>query len=78
MDSTSEHITHEPGSDEAWICICNNTPDSDGFFPCNKEGDEIEPVTGWDGLYVCARCGRIIEQKSLEIVGRTFKPELLA
>ena len=77
MDNTREHITHESGSDEAWICICKNTSDADGFFPCNKEGNEIEPVIGWDGLYVCARCGRIIEQKTLEVVGRNPNPKLL-
>jgi len=78
MDNTREHITHESGSDEAWICICKNTTDADGFFPCDDKGDEIEPVTGWDSLYVCARCGRIIEQSTLAVGGRNPNPRLLA
>ena len=67
-----EFLTHEPGNEEAWECVCGNKPDSDGFFPCNSNGDEVEPVAGqWeDDLYVCARCGRIIRQGTLEVVGQ--------
>jgi hypothetical protein len=71
MKTTSEQIIHESGSDDAWICICGNTPVSEGFYPCDKEGREVEPDAGWDDLYVCAKCGRIIKQNSLEVVGRT-------
>ena len=66
-----EFLTHEPGNEEAWECVCGNTPVSDGFFPCDSNGDEVEPVEGqWDDLYVCARCGRIIQQGTLEVVDR--------
>jgi hypothetical protein len=32
---------------------------------------EIEPTEedGWDDLYVCAGCGRIINQTTLEVLG---------
>ena len=72
-------ITHEAGNDEAWTCICGNTPDSDGFYPCDKEGNEMEPSKGsdWDNLYVCASCGRIINQDTLEVIGRNPQPKLL-
>jgi hypothetical protein len=59
---SSEFITHEKGNEEAWICICGNQPDQHGFYPCDQAGDEVEPVQGWEGLYVCAKCGRIIQQ----------------
>lgn len=67
-----EFITQEAGSDDAWICICGNRPDSDGFQPCDTNGNEMEPLMGsdWDGLYVCGRCGRIIQQETLEVIGR--------
>jgi hypothetical protein len=52
-------ITHEADNDEAWVCICGNRPTYDGFYPCDEKGNEVEPVTGWNDLYVCARCGRI-------------------
>jgi hypothetical protein len=65
-----EFITHEKGNGDAWICVCGNAPSSDGFFPCDKEGNEMEPVKGWGGLHVCGRCGRIIKQGSLEIIGQ--------
>ena len=75
-----EIITHEAGNDEAWICICNNTPVSDGFYPCDEDGNEIVPArgSGWENLYVCASCGRIINQETLEVVGRNPNPKLLA
>ena len=41
-----EFITHEAGNDEAWICICGNTPVSDGFQPCDEKGIEMEPAAG--------------------------------
>ncbi len=61
-------ITHESGNEEGWVCVCNNTPSTGGFFPCDLKGNEIEPVKGWNRLYVCDRCGRIIEQDTLKIV----------
>ena len=73
MDSTSEHISHEQGNVEAWICICGNTPSSDGFYPCNEEGCEMEPEAGWRDLYVCGKCGRIINQNSLAVTGKRRK-----
>ena len=65
-------ISHEAGNDEAWICICRNRPDADGFYPCNFEGGEVEPTEAeWkSGLYVCAACGRIINPDTLEVVGQ--------
>ena len=67
-----EHITHEAGNEEAWICLCGNRPDSDGFYTCDEKGNEVEPVEGeWDEpLYVCNGCGRIVHQETLEVVGR--------
>jgi hypothetical protein len=44
-------------------CGCGNYPRLDGFFPCNEDGNEIEPTigSGWAGLYVCGRCGNITD-----------------
>ena len=70
MNNTNERITHEAGNDEAWICICKNTTNAQWFYPCDKEGNQMEPVAGWPDLYVCDRCGRIIDQNTLEVVGR--------
>jgi len=65
-----EKITHAPGNEEALVCVCGNTPTSDGFYPCDQNGNEIEPVKGWQDLYVCDRCGRIVNQLTSEVVGR--------
>ena len=77
--TTSEFITHEAGSAEAWICLCGNDPVSDGFYPCDANGNEMEPLIGsdWDNLYVCARCGRVINQDTLEVVGQNPQPKFL-
>jgi len=76
---TKTFITHEDGSDENWVCICKNRPDSDGFFPCDENGNEIEPIigSGWEALYVCGKCGRIINQFTLEVVGQNPNPKRL-
>ncbi len=69
--NAKETIRHEPQDHDAWICVCGNVPSGDGFFPCDKNGDEMEPLQGsdWNGLYVCNQCGRIIKQDTLEVVG---------
>ena len=72
-----EFITHEAGNDEAWVCICGNLPADGGFYPCDESGNEVEPVEGWEGLYVCADCGRIIRYESLEVIGRNPEPKFL-
>lgn len=42
-----------------WECLCGNTSHSDGFFPCDETGIEVEPTldSDWDGLFRCIRCG---------------------
>ena len=74
-----QFISHEANNAEAWICICGNTPDSDGFFPCDTNGNEMLPTldSGWSGIYICVRCGRIINQDTLEIVGFNPHPKRL-
>lgn len=72
-----EKIVHETGNKEAWICVCGNTPLGDGFFPCDEQGNEVEPAKGWNNLYVCVRCGRIVNQDSLEVVGQNPSAKLL-
>ena len=69
-----EFLTHEPRNEEARQCVCGNMPVTEGFFPCNNNGDEVEPVEEqWEDLYVCASCGRIIRQGTLEVIGRNPK-----
>jgi hypothetical protein len=74
---TQEKITLEDGKSDCWICVCHNTAEADGFYPCNAEGNQIEPIAGvWSDLYVCAKCGRIIDQKTLEVIGTNPTPVL--
>lgn len=68
-----EMITHGEGDDDWLYCICGNDPSGAGFYPCLANGFEVEPTIGglWDGkLYVCNQCNRIVNQDTLEVVGR--------
>ncbi len=57
-----------------WVCLCGNTPMEDGFYPCDSEGEIVEPTPeAWTSdWYVCDRCGRIIDMNTDEIVGVRF------
>lgn len=46
-----------------FTCDCGNTVTNSGFYPCNENGEEIEPTkeSNWTNLYVCGACGRIFE-----------------
>lgn len=63
-----DHIKAE-SSPEDWICLCGNRPHHGGFYPCDEKGNEVEPDSRWSGrLYVCADCGRIIDQTTREVM----------
>jgi len=73
-----EKIMHTIGNEEAWTCLCGNTSSKKGFYPCNNRGEVIEPEAGiWSGLYLCDNCGRMINKKTLEIVGNAQTPATL-
>jgi len=65
-----ERLTKPDGYD--LLCLCGNEPALEGFYASNWIGDQLEPVIGgaWKGrLYCCGRCGRIIDQDTLRVVG---------
>ena len=45
--------------EENFKCECENTSFDSGFFPCDNNGKIIEPTNDWEGLYICADCGKI-------------------
>lgn len=49
------------GGCDAWICRCGNTGPDDGFSPCDRNGNEVEPtVEDWPiPLVVCNKCETI-------------------
>jgi hypothetical protein len=67
-----ERIRHEDGSEDAWVCICGNTPSGDGFYPIDQNDHEVEPTAkDWTtNQYFCGRCGRVINQATLEVERR--------
>lgn len=48
-------------TDEGHKCTCGNYDALDGFSPCLFNGEIVEPndESGWDGLYICNRCGQM-------------------
>ncbi len=72
MTVKKQFIIHDPQDRDAWICVCGNRPIDQGFYPCDANGNELDPVkgSGWSGLHVCDGCGRVIDQKTLKVVGR--------
>ncbi len=74
-----EHISHLPEDDGAWVCLCQNEPADEGFYPVNRQNVIVDPVAElWDCTnYVCSRCGRIINMNTLEVVARVHPNTLV-
>jgi hypothetical protein len=62
-----------PGLEQEWRCVCGNDSHSEGFWPCMPDGRYVQPVKDgeWDGIHnKCVRCGRIVDQRTGDVVGR--------
>lgn len=67
-----EYITIEDNNWACWKCVCGNTHNDEGFFPCDKNGNRLESFgTFWDEHSICERCGRIIDHKVLKVISRS-------
>jgi hypothetical protein len=66
-----EYIKTDPVGSGEWLCLCGNTALDDGFYPCNEQGEEVEPTReAWTtNCYVCTGCGRIIRQSDRLVMG---------
>ena len=53
-----------------FVCLCGNSPASDGFDACSPDGEVVEPtVKGWDGIhYLCLRCEAVYNQDTMDEV----------
>lgn len=38
LTAGADRISHEEGDETAWVCLCGNTPHTDGFSPCDMKG----------------------------------------
>jgi hypothetical protein len=63
---------------DALECLCGNRPEGYGFYPCNSEGEIVEPTPEelTSNRYVCDECGRIIDYDTLRVVGCRFDTTL--
>jgi len=71
---SGEQITHEEHDEYAWVCICQNTPDTGGFYSCDEDGDLIEPGDEWEHLYRCDHCGRVLDDRDRRVIGINLNP----
>ncbi len=72
-----EYILCEENNPDAWLCVCGNMANDEGFYSCNTEGNIVEPVDNWDGLNVCMNCGRFFHQDTMLVLGRNYDPKPL-
>jgi hypothetical protein len=60
-------IGRHPEDNDFWLCICGNHFWRSGFYHSLADGRE---VFGMESTHLCCRdCGRIIDPKTLEVVG---------
>ena len=57
-----EQYEEEQEARNNYTCTCGNTADDLGFYPCDENGEEIEPDedSDWANLYVCGKCKNVI------------------
>ena len=36
-------ISHAPDEEDGWVCLCGNMAYHQGFYPCNAQGEMVEP-----------------------------------
>ncbi len=66
-----EFVSRIGGNEGSLLCLCGNTDTKYGFYPCDNKGNLIEPDKGvWKNLYICDHCGRIINHKTLRVIGQ--------
>jgi hypothetical protein len=75
-----EHVKQDPDDIAGWECVCGNTTDRAGFAACNSAGNKMEPTidSDWNDVYVYNECGRVIDQNTLEVIGRKSNPVLVS
>jgi hypothetical protein len=63
-------------NEDAWLCLCENYAEDDGFYTCDEDGNWIEGFTDgeWDNLYRCQTCGRVIDQRVGKVIGINLNP----
>ena len=82
QDKTTEQKiknTSDNPKDPWLVCVCQNTAESDGFVTCSSSGAYCPPLPRkWDGIHLCcSRCGRIVNQNTLAIIGQRDPADLL-
>lgn len=71
-----EYIFYGGDDTDAWICVCGNHAEREGFSSCDLDGNDKDPLmaSALEDLYRCNSCGRLIDQHSRKIVGINLNP----
>jgi len=71
-----EYIFHSGEDINAWICVCGNHAEREGFSSCDLDGNDMEVglELSCKDFYRCNSCGRLIDQRSRKTVGINLNP----
>src|SRR5215210_4108335 len=66
-----------------WKCSCSNTPEQEGFYPCDEHGEvydevldfSLEEFRKWTQkqkrhFFRCNHCGIIIDRDNFTVIGK--------
>jgi hypothetical protein len=62
-----------PIDTDSITCACGYSNVAAKFDKCDTNGKLVKRSQKWNGLFLCKKCGRIIDSKYLKIDGITFK-----
>jgi hypothetical protein len=68
-----ESIKRMPDDQDLWLCLCGNHIWKLGFYPSFLNGNErsAPDAPNLEGsAYCCANCGRIVDSRTLQVVGK--------
>jgi len=78
-------VYQDEGDVDSIRCGCGNTPDREGFYPCDAAGNDLESpldtwngerwipevATKWDGQHwKCDKCGLVFTNADIQIIPR--------
>ena len=71
------HVNVSEFDTNGFLCVCGNTPDSQGAYCCDSNGDYLEDYgDDWPGkLYRCGRCGIVFDEDTGKIIAQQTTAE---
>lgn len=70
IKSVRKRVEDRDDAETYWFCICGNNDNEDGFSPSDSQGRYVDWNNQKIKFYVCNRCKRVINLKTLDVVGQ--------